>query len=87
MRHFEKLQRTIDANPLLSSEEEVQLARRIQEGDEEAVETLVCHNIRFVLRIAGQHRDNSVVSMEDRVQEGLIGLMRAARKFDPGYGH
>lgn len=70
----------IGAIPLLTPEEEVALADRIREGDEEARNELVCRNLRLVVRII---RSYWGIALEDRVQEGNLGLMRAAEKFDP----
>lgn len=74
-----------DIDPL-ATEEEQRLAHIIQEtGDREAINKLVEHNIKFVARIAGKYiTDKADVS--DLIQEGIMGMIRAAEKFKPGYG-
>jgi RNA polymerase primary sigma factor len=67
--------------PLLTREQEAALSRRIQAGDEEALHHLVCGNLRFVVAIAKRYRHQGV-AMSDLVNEGNIGLMRAAQKYD-----
>jgi RNA polymerase primary sigma factor len=67
---------------LLSGPEELELARRIEQGDLEAKDRLVMHNLRLVVSIAGRYRQSASMSLLDLVQEGAIGLIRAAEKFD-----
>lgn len=67
----------------LSKEEETELAKRIQEGDEEALKKLVNHNLRFVVTVAKGYRGLTTVSFADLISEGNLGLMKAAKKFDP----
>ncbi len=67
---------------LLSAREEKALARRIQAGDRSARDELVQANIRLVVSIARYHR-NRGLDMDDVIQHGIIGLNRAAEKFDP----
>ncbi len=81
---FDSLSRYLDEigrYPLLTREQEVELSRRIQGGDEEALHQLVCANLRFVVAIAKRYRHQGV-AMSDLVNEGNIGLMRAAQKYD-----
>jgi RNA polymerase primary sigma factor len=66
----------------LSSVDEQQLARRIQQGDAEALELLVKANLRFVVSVAHNYA-NQGLPIEDLVTEGNIGLIRAAQRFDP----
>lgn len=66
---------------LLTKEEEQMLARRIEHGDKDARRILVQHNIRLVISIANQYM-NRGVSLEDLIQEGLLGLLKAIDKFD-----
>lgn len=66
---------------LLTREEEVFLAKRIKKGDEEALRKLVEGNLRFVVKVAGKYRNNSI-SFLDLINEGNLGLIQAARKFD-----
>lgn len=75
----------IGERTLLTDEEEQQLARRIQEGDMEAVGLLVEPNLRFVLSLAHQYKGQGV-SLDDLVSEGNIGMMQAAKRFRPEAG-
>jgi RNA polymerase primary sigma factor len=75
----------IAQHPLLEREEEVTLARRIREGDEEALNRLVAANLRFVVTVAKRYRNHGV-PFADLVNEGNLGLMRAARRFDETKG-
>jgi RNA polymerase primary sigma factor len=67
----------------LTLEEEKELGRRIQNGDEEAVNILVRHNLRFVVSIAKKYRKYTDVSFADLISEGNVGLIKAAHRFDP----
>ena len=71
--------------PRITPDEEVALAQRIHEGDEEAVQRLVAANLRFVVSVARQYKGQGV-EMEDLVSEGNMGLMKAAAKFDASKG-
>ena len=71
----------ISAIPLLSAEEEKALGIRIAEGDKKAADELVSHNLRLVVSIAKRYRGCGI-SLLDLIQEGNIGLMKAAEKFD-----
>lgn len=70
---------------MLSSAQEAKLALRIEEGDEEAVNILVRHNLKFVVSVAKQY-DNQTISLEDLVNEGNIGLIIAARRYRASTG-
>lgn len=70
----------------LTAEEEIELARRARNGDIRARDRMVEANMRLVLTIAKGYR-SSVVSLEDLVQEGAIGLISAAERFDPSRGY
>lgn len=71
--------------PILAREEEVALARRIREGDAEALEALVNANLRFVVTVARQVQHRGVL-LDDLVSEGNLGLVRAAERFDETRG-
>lgn len=72
--------------PLLTSEEEVTLTRAVQRGDEHARKRLIESNMRLVINIAKTYR-NRAIPLEDLIQEGAIGLMQAAERFDPEKGY
>jgi len=67
--------------PLLSSEEEIELGKRIANGDKEAVKKLVRHNLRFVVSMAKKYQGGGI-SLEDLISEGNMGLIKAAENFD-----
>jgi RNA polymerase primary sigma factor len=77
--------REISAYPLINREQEADLARRIRTADPSALETLVRSNLRFVVSVAKRYQ-NQGVSLADLINEGNIGLMRAAQKFDETKG-
>jgi RNA polymerase primary sigma factor len=68
--------------PLLTRDEEQQLALRIRAGSQEAVDELVKSNLSFVAKVAGEYR-NLGIPFEDLLNEGNLGLIEAARRFDP----
>jgi len=72
---------SISHHSLLSREEEVELAKRMESGDESARDELVLANLRLVVSVATKYRGHNV-PLEDLIQEGNMGLMRAANKFD-----
>jgi RNA polymerase primary sigma factor len=78
--------REINKIPLLSREEEVQIARRAKEGSREAKEHLVKANLRFVVNVAKQYQ-NQGLSLSDLISEGNIGLLTAVEKFDVDRGY
>lgn len=74
------------ARPLLSAHDERALATAIAQGDRSAYERLVCSNIRLVLHLAARSAWRTSSPMDDLIQEGLTGLLRAARTFSPHRG-
>ena len=77
--------RDISAYPLISRDEEAELARRIRVGDQGALDKLVRSNLRFVVSVAKKYQ-NQGVSLSDLINEGNLGLIRAAHKFDETKG-
>lgn len=71
--------------PLLSPEAEAALGRRIAQGDEQARQELVEHNLRFVVQVALKYQGHGL-PLADLINEGNLGLLHAARKFDPTRG-
>jgi RNA polymerase primary sigma factor len=81
----EKYLADISKHGLVSAEDEAVLAQKIREGDEEALETLVVANLRFVVSVAKQYQ-NQGLSLSDLINEGNLGLIKAAKKFDETRG-
>ena len=75
----------IGANPLLTAEEELVIARRVRMGDFDARQTMIERNLRLVVNIA-KHYLNRGIPLLDLVEEGNLGLMHALEKFDPERG-
>ncbi|RKZ27419.1 RNA polymerase subunit sigma [bacterium] len=75
----------IGETPLLKAHEEVELARRIHQGDQEALEKLTKANLRFVVSVAKQYQ-NQGLSLADLINEGNIGLIKAGKRFDEKRG-
>jgi RNA polymerase primary sigma factor len=77
--------RDVSRHELISPEREKELGARAQKGDEEAIQELARANLRFVISVAKKYQ-NRGVSLTDLIQEGNVGLVTAARKFDPEQG-
>ena len=73
--------RDIARYPLITRADEADLARRIRRGDQEALDTLIRSNLRFVVSVAKKYQHQGV-SLADLINEGNLGLIRAAHKFD-----
>ncbi|MGH8015256.1 MAG: sigma-70 family RNA polymerase sigma factor, partial [Candidatus Zixiibacteriota bacterium] len=77
--------REIGETSLINAEEEVRLARRIKQGDKSALDKLTKANLRFVVSVAKQYQ-NQGLSLADLINEGNIGLIKAAKRFDETRG-
>jgi RNA polymerase primary sigma factor len=82
---LEKYLQEIGKVDLVTAEEEVLLAQRIKQGDQEALEKLVKANLRFVVSVAKQYQHNGL-TLNDLINEGNVGLVKAAQKFDETKG-
>jgi len=82
---LDKYLQEIGREELITAEEEVELARRIKAGDEKALEKLTKANLRFVVSVAKQYQ-NQGLSLPDLINEGNLGLIKAARRFDETRG-
>src|SRR6476661_93360 len=75
----------VSQTPLLTAQQEVAIAKRVRGGDEEAMQELVKRNLRFVISVAKKYQ-NRGLALTDLIGEGNLGLLTAARKFDPDQG-
>ena len=82
---LDKYLQEIGREELVSPEEEVELAQRIRQGDQVALEKLTRANLRFVVSVAKQYQ-NQGLSLPDLINEGNLGLIKAAEKFDETRG-
>lgn len=82
---FTKYLTEVSNLPMLTPEEELELSKKIQKGDKVALERLINGNLRFVISVAKQY-NNRGMSLPDLVQEGNIGLAKAAERFDETRG-
>ncbi|MBU0509261.1 RNA polymerase sigma factor RpoD/SigA [bacterium] len=83
---LEKYLQEIGEVSLLIPEEEIKLARRIRRGDQDALEKLTKANLRFVVSVAKQYQ-NQGLSLGDLINEGNLGLIKAAKRFDETRGY
>ena len=77
--------RDLDKYPMPNYDEQVELAKRVQDGDAEAKKQMIAGNLRLVIHWARRYQDRGV-DMADLLQEGTFGLMRAVEKFEPERG-
>ena len=82
---LDKFLQEIGREELISVEVEVELAQRIHQGDQRALDKLVRANLRFVVSVAKQYQ-NQGLSLPDLINEGNLGLIKAAQKFDETRG-
>ena len=82
---IDKYLQEIGREEMLTPDEEVELAQRIHEGDRKALDRLVRANLRFVVSVAKQYQ-NQGMSLPDLINEGNLGLIKAAEKFDETRG-
>src|SRR5437763_1246059 len=75
----------VSKTPLLTQKEEIALARKVRAGDQESMQELVKRNLRFVISVAKKYQ-NRGLPLTDLIGEGNVGLLTAARKFDPDQG-
>ena len=75
----------VSKTPLLTSQQEVEVARRVVAGDPDAMHELIKRNLRFVISVAKKYQ-NRGLALTDLIGEGNLGLLIAARKFDPDQG-
>ncbi len=84
-KSLERYLQEVSKEPMVTAEEEVELAKRIKEGDEVALRRLVNANLRFVISTAKQYQHHGL-KLEDLINEGNLGLIEAAKRFDETKG-
>ena len=82
---LEKYFTEVSGVPMISPEEEVKLAKQIKKGSQRALDRLVKANLRFVVSVAKQYQNRSL-PLNDLINEGNLGLIKAAKKFDETKG-
>ncbi|MCG8699877.1 MAG: RNA polymerase subunit sigma, partial [Bacteroidales bacterium] len=82
---LDKYLHEIGKEDLITADEEVELAKRIKAGDKEALEKLIKANLRFVVSVSKQYQ-NQGLSLPDLINEGNLGLIKAAQRFDETRG-
>ncbi|MDT8411081.1 MAG: RNA polymerase sigma factor RpoD/SigA [Vicingaceae bacterium] len=80
-RSLEKYLQEVSREGMITADEEVELAQKIKEGDERALDKLVRSNLRFVISVAKQYQ-NTGLTLEDLINEGNLGLIEAAKRYD-----
>lgn len=84
-KSLERYLQEVSKEAMVTAEEEVELAKRIKQGDEEALKRLVNANLRFVISTAKQYQHHGL-KLEDLINEGNLGLIEAAKRFDETKG-
>lgn len=84
-KSLDKYLQEISGVEMINTEEEVELTKRIKEGDQKALERMVNANLRFVVSVAKQYQ-NQGLPLEDLINEGNVGLIKAAQRFDESRG-
>ncbi|MFV9552285.1 sigma-70 family RNA polymerase sigma factor [Algibacter sp. PT7-4] len=84
-KSLDKYLQDISKIPLITAEEEVNLAQRIKKGDQKALDTLTKANLRFVVSVSKQYQ-NQGLTLPDLINEGNAGLVKAAKRFDETRG-
>lgn len=84
-KSLDKYLQDISKIPLITADEEVELAQRIHKGDQQALDTLTTANLRFVVSVSKQYQ-NQGLTLPDLINEGNAGLVKAAKRFDETRG-